>query len=213
LTAALKAAGLVDALQGKGPFTVFAPTDKAFKRLPKGTLENLLKPENRKLLTGILTYHVVPGNVKAEQVVKLKKAKTLNGQQVSIAVTKKGVKVNNAKVVKTDIETSNGVIHVINRVLIPSRDQAGVKNKIRHTIVNAINHGSGLYNAGHHKACADLYMKTAEKIMTSAGGSVCNSVMNRLETAVNTSRKTTCNNTRAWTLRHALDATLASVSE
>jgi len=118
LTAALQAAGLVDTLKGKGPFTVFAPTDEAFAKLPAGTVETLLKPENKAKLVGILTYHVVPGNVKAADVVKLTSAKTVQGQTVAIDA-KDGVKINNANVVKADIETSNGVIHVIDTVLLP----------------------------------------------------------------------------------------------
>jgi uncharacterized surface protein with fasciclin (FAS1) repeats len=118
LAAALKAAGLVDTLKGKGPFTVFAPTDEAFEKLPPGTVETLLKPENKDKLVAILTYHVVPGNVKAADVVKLKSAKTVQGQTVTIDATD-GVKINNAKVVKADIDCGNGVIHVIDTVLLP----------------------------------------------------------------------------------------------
>jgi len=118
LAAALQAAGLVDTLKSKGPFTVFAPTDEAFAKLPAGTVETLLKPENKAKLVAILTYHVVPGNVKAADVVKLTSAKTVQGQAVAIDAAD-GVKINNAKVVKADIETSNGVIHVIDTVLLP----------------------------------------------------------------------------------------------
>jgi uncharacterized surface protein with fasciclin (FAS1) repeats len=118
LAAALKAAGLVETLKGEGPFTVFAPTDEAFAKLPAGTVESLLKPENKAKLTAILTYHVVAGDVKAADVVKLKSAKTLEGQTVTIDATE-GVKINDAKVVKADIECTNGVIHVIDTVLLP----------------------------------------------------------------------------------------------
>lgn len=118
LAAALKAAGLVETLKGEGPFTVFAPTDEAFAKLPKGTVESLLKPENKERLVSILTYHVVPGKVKAADVVKLKEAKTVQGIKVKID-TNDGVKVDDAKVTKTDIECTNGVIHVIDTVLIP----------------------------------------------------------------------------------------------
>ncbi|HBO43192.1 MAG TPA: beta-Ig-H3/fasciclin [Planctomycetaceae bacterium] len=119
LAAALKAADLVETLKGKGPFTVFAPTDEAFSKLPKGTVENLLKPENKEKLAGILTYHVVAGKIMAADVVKLKEAKTIQGSNVSIKVAYGKVKVDNANVVKTDIQTSNGVIHVIDAVIIP----------------------------------------------------------------------------------------------
>ena len=119
LATALKAAGLIDTLKGKGPFTVFAPTDEAFAKLPKGTVEDLLKPENKAKLTAILTYHVVAGKVMAADVVKLKSANTVNGKSVQIVVDGGTVMVDNAKVVKTDIGTSNGVIHVIDTVLLP----------------------------------------------------------------------------------------------
>ncbi|MCC6509296.1 MAG: fasciclin domain-containing protein [Pirellulaceae bacterium] len=119
LVAAVKAAGLAETLSGKGPFTVFAPTNAAFEKLPKGTVESLLKPENKKKLVAILTYHVVAGKVMAADVVKLDKAKTVQGQEVKIVAGKDGVKVDNASVVKTDIVGSNGVIHVIDTVILP----------------------------------------------------------------------------------------------
>lgn len=120
LAAALEAAGLIETLKGDGPFTVFAPTDAAFAALPEGTVENLLKPENREQLIAILTYHVVPGKVLAADVVKLDKAKTVNGSDVMIKVADGNVSVDDAKVVKTDIDASNGVIHVIDTVILPN---------------------------------------------------------------------------------------------
>jgi uncharacterized surface protein with fasciclin (FAS1) repeats len=119
LVAAVKAAGLVDTLKGPGPFTVFAPTDEAFAKLPPGTLESLLKPENREKLRKILTYHVVAGNVMAKDVVKLQSAKTVEGGTLAIKIAGGGVMVNDAHVRKTDIIASNGVIHVIDTVLLP----------------------------------------------------------------------------------------------
>ena len=119
LAAALKAADLVDTLKGTGPFTVFAPTDEAFAKLPAGTVENLLKPENKEKLKAILTYHVVAGKVMAADVVKLKAAKTVEGSTVDISTMGGKVKVDNANVVKTDIAASNGVIHVIDTVIMP----------------------------------------------------------------------------------------------
>jgi len=117
--AAVKAAGLVDTLNSAGPFTVFAPTNAAFAKLPAGTVESLLKPENKAKLTAILTYHVVAGKVTAADVVKLKSADTVNGKAVKITAGHHGVKVNDANVTATDIKASNGVIHVIDTVLIP----------------------------------------------------------------------------------------------
>src|SRR6185295_2973711 len=119
LVAAVKAAGLVETLKGKGPLTVFAPTDEAFAKLPAGTVENLLKPENRGKLQAILTYHVVPGQVTAAEVVTLKSAKTANGRALQINVTDGKVMIDNAQVVSTDIMARNGVIHVIDTVVIP----------------------------------------------------------------------------------------------
>lgn len=119
LAKALQAAGLVDTLKGKGPFTVFAPTDDAFAKLPAGTLDDLLKPENKEKLKSILLYHVVSGKVTAAKVMKMKSAKTLNGQEVKISVSDGKVMVNDATVVKPDVMASNGVIHVIDTVLLP----------------------------------------------------------------------------------------------
>jgi uncharacterized surface protein with fasciclin (FAS1) repeats len=119
LAAALGAAGLVETLKGEGPFTVFAPTDDAFAKLPAGTVEDLLKPENKDRLTAILTYHVVPGEFMAADVVGLSEAETVNGQSIEISVEGSMVHVNDATVVATDIDASNGVIHVIDSVILP----------------------------------------------------------------------------------------------
>lgn len=126
LVAAVKAAGLVETLQGEGPFTVFAPTNEAFAKLPAGTVEELLKPENKDMLISVLTYHVVAGKVKAGDVVKLKSAKTVQGQNVDIRVTDQNrVIINNALVLSADIEAANGVIHVIDTVILPETSEAG----------------------------------------------------------------------------------------
>jgi uncharacterized surface protein with fasciclin (FAS1) repeats len=119
LAAALKAAGLVETLQGKGPFTVFAPTDAAFAKLPEGTVEELLKPENKQKLIAVLTYHVVPGKVMAKQAVTLDGAETVNGNSLTFKFDGESLMVDNAQVIKADVETSNGVIHVINNVMLP----------------------------------------------------------------------------------------------
>jgi uncharacterized surface protein with fasciclin (FAS1) repeats len=120
LARALEAAGLAETLKGPGPFTVFAPTDEAFAKLPKGTIESLLKPENRTKLTAILTYHVVPGRVMAAQVAAMTSAPTVNGQPLAIGAAHGTVTVGQASVVKADILCSNGVIHVIDTVLLPN---------------------------------------------------------------------------------------------
>jgi len=119
LVAAVKAAGLVDTLKGPGPFTVFAPTDEAFAKLPAGTVESLLKPENKARLQSILTYHVIPGKVMSRELVKLDSAKTVEGGSIAIQTMGGGVMVNNAHVTQADIVASNGVIHVIDTVILP----------------------------------------------------------------------------------------------
>lgn len=119
LVAAVKAAGLVETLQGEGPFTVFAPTNEAFAALPEGTLESLLKPENKDQLVKILTYHVVPGKVKSTDLKDGMKVNTVEGEKVKIAISDAVVKVNDAKVISADVMASNGVVHVIDKVILP----------------------------------------------------------------------------------------------
>lgn len=119
LVAAVQAAELVELLKSEGPFTVFAPTDEAFAKLPAGTVDGLLLPENRDQLVAVLKYHVVPGKVAAADVVKLNEATTAQGSAVTIKASDEGVMINDASVVKTDIETSNGIIHVIDSVILP----------------------------------------------------------------------------------------------
>lgn len=119
LVAAVKEAGLVETLKGDGPFTVFAPTDEAFAALPEGTVDMLLKPENKDKLVAVLTYHVVPGKIMATEVMKLNSAETVQGETVMIAIDDGNVMINNAKVAMPDVEASNGVIHVIDKVLLP----------------------------------------------------------------------------------------------
>lgn len=121
LVAAVKAAGLVDALSGEGPLTVFAPTDEAFAKLPQGTVESLLLPENKDKLVAILTYHVVAGSYPAAKVVKADSLKTLQGQAISIKTSDAGVTVDKAKVIATDVMCSNGVIHIIDSVILPKQ--------------------------------------------------------------------------------------------
>jgi uncharacterized surface protein with fasciclin (FAS1) repeats len=119
LAAALKAAGLVDALKGAGPFTVFAPTDEAFAKLPEGTVETLLKPENKEKLVDILTYHVVPADVPAEAAMKLKEATALNKKTITLEVKGDALYLNKSKVTTADVKCSNGTIHIIDAVLMP----------------------------------------------------------------------------------------------
>ena len=145
LLTAVKAAGLAGVLNGDGPFTVFAPTDEAFAKLPEGTIESLLKPENKQQLIDILKYHVVAGRVFSDQAIDAGRAKTLLGKEVNITVSASGFKINNSKLVATDVETANGVIHVIDSVLLPptiNRSEACtcLKNQLKkelHFIIKA----------------------------------------------------------------------------
>jgi len=121
LATALQSADLIKTLQGNGPFTVFAPTDEAFSKLPKGTVESLLKPENRDQLVSILTYHVVPGKVEAKKAVKLSEAKAVSGQKLDLNVKGGSLYLNQSKVIAADIMATNGVIHVIDQVLLPPK--------------------------------------------------------------------------------------------
>lgn len=176
LAAALQAAGLVDALKGDGPFTVLAPTDDAFAKLPKGTVENLLKPENKKQLIGVLTYHVVKGNVPAEQVVKLSGATSLNGQRIDIAVKDGKVSVDKANVVKTDIACSNGVIHVIDAVILPAGDnlvETAVKAGSFETLVAAAK-AAGLAEALTGEGPLTVFAPTDEAFAKLPEGTVAN---------------------------------------
>ncbi|MEE2681419.1 MAG: fasciclin domain-containing protein [Planctomycetota bacterium] len=141
LVAAVKAAGLVEALNSAGPFTVFAPTNDAFAKLPEGTVEFLLKPENKPMLVQVLSYHVVPGRITAEQVVSMKSAPTLEGQRLNIVVKDGTVKVDGATVTKTDINCSNGIVHQIDSVMLPVGDsitQVAAKNGKFKTLVAAV---------------------------------------------------------------------------
>ena len=144
LVAAVKAAGLVDALNSAGPFTVFAPTNEAFAKLPEGTVEFLLKPENKATLAQVLTYHVVPGRITAEKIVTMSSAPTLEGQRLDIAVTDGKVTVDGATVTKADINCSNGIVHQIDAVILPVGDtivEVASKNGSFKTLVAAVGAG------------------------------------------------------------------------
>lgn len=174
LAAAVTAAGLVETLQGPGPFTVFAPTDEAFAALPAGTVETLLKPENKQKLVAILTYHVVAGKVMASDVVKLDAAKTVNGQRVAIKVADGTVSVAGAKVLKTDIACSNGVIHVIDRVILPTEatiPEVAVKAGSFKTLVAAAQ-AAGLVDVLGSKGPFTVFAPTDEAFAKLPAGTV-----------------------------------------
>ncbi|GJM24548.1 MAG: hypothetical protein DHS20C16_09630 [Phycisphaerae bacterium] len=207
LLTALEAAGLTSALRDAGPFTVFAPTDAAFAKLPKGTVEGLLKDTEK--LKAILTYHVVSGEVLAKDVVKLSEAGTLQGQSVKVSAAN-GVKINDATVLKTDVKAENGVIHVIDSVLIPS--EGGQANADQDLIRRAIYHGATLYNDGHHAACAAVYEIAAMGLLANSDQSINNHNRNQLRAALASIQQSHDSRNNAWVMRHALDDVYASAS-
>jgi len=211
LAKALAAADLVDALRGDGPFTVFAPTDAAFAKLPKGTVESLLKPENKAKLQEILKYHVVAGKVDAAAAVGLGSAKTLGGGEVVITLTDGRLKVNQANVIKTDLAAANGLIHVIDEVLIPAEhSMATTGNSPRGLISLAVERGAPLFNDGQPAACAAIYEITANALLQLPDDEIPSSARKTLAKALAEARDQSAEK-RAWTLRHALDSTVAKL--
>lgn len=213
LTAALKAAGLTDALKDGGPLTVLAPTDAAFARLPEGTVESLLKPENREKLRTILQYHVLSGRVPANKVAGLDAAKTLAGPEVKISLANGQLRVNQARVVQTDIPARNGLIHVLDEVLLPPDAQAAPKAKAKsqggadaavgRVVRRAIERGVPLYNAGDPQACTAVYEVAA--LSLAERPDLPDAAKDRLRKAISQTRHQHGWSDRAWTLRRALD--------
>ena len=202
LLAAAKAARLVGALKNPdAELTVFAPTDDAFAKLPKGTVATLLKPENKAKLAAILKYHVLPRRV----LLGPYEAPTLEGGSVSIR-PEPGTHVNGAKVVLADVKTTNGVVHVIDTVLLPPEKPAAGHEAARKMIEDAINRGAPLYNAGHPKACADLYEKTMRTLLAQHGAALGDYGRRRFRKALNRMSTTHGHRSQAWLLRNALDA-------
>ncbi|MEM0897150.1 MAG: fasciclin domain-containing protein [Verrucomicrobiota bacterium] len=212
LAAALGAAGLVDTLKGDGPFTVFAPTDEAFAKLPEGTVESLLKPENKDQLVDILTYHVVSGEVPFSVAAGLDKAEALNKKSIAVSVTGGTLTLNESKVIENDIPCTNGIIHVIDTVLLPPAPERKTSQTASDLIKTAISKGARLYNHGQHEASAAIYQVTAKALMTMPEGSVSGADRSHLEKAMKMCAGSHCATTNAWTMRHALDRVLASNS-
>ncbi len=210
LLAAVKTAGLADALSGKGPFTVFAPTDDAFAKLPAGTVESLLKPENRSQLVDILKYHVVEGRYYAEDFFRRGRVNTLLNERVQVKYGNNAFQVNASNVVSTDIEAANGVIHVIDAVLLPntgesaSTDASGI-------IRLAIEKGVPLFNHGQKAACAAIYEVAATSVI--ALPSVPSEAKRPLIKALREIESTNSSSRQAWILRDALDSSLSRLEE
>lgn len=214
LLAAVDTAGLTATLQGRGPFTVFAPTDEAFRALPTGTVESLLKPENREQLKALLLYHVVPGRVSAATARTLDGAATVEGRRIRIRTSGASLRINEATVVSADVNASNGVIHVIDQVLMPpaassstrmttSRGTESVNTRARALIDLAIQRGAPLFNAGQPQATVALYELAARAVL--ALERVGTDVTRPLERGLQEAERVTSADDRAWTLRRALD--------
>jgi transforming growth factor-beta-induced protein len=210
LLAAASAAGLGDVLSGDGPLTLFAPTDEAFSQLPAGTVESLLEPENKAKLVRILKYHVLSGRVYAEQAAAAKQASTLLGRAVETSVTADGLRINDALVIRPDLETANGVIHVIDSVLLPksmNRQQA------LQTLEDAIRRGVPVYNQGQHSSCAAIYTTACRALVSGESAQLPPEVMASLQTTLDRAERIHHAGERAWALRHGIDSALASLRQ
>lgn len=207
LVTALKTADLVEALEGEGPFTVFAPSDEAFGKLPEGTLEKLLKPENRDQLTSILKYHVVPGKVVSRKAKKLDSAQTLLGKELKINRVGKDLYLNKSKVVQPDIRCSNGVIHVIDSVLLPPKPETSsqVGRKILRMAIHA---GVPLFNHGRHAHCASVYEAAARTVVRLENSGMNEDELNMLKKALGEASSNHCHTSKAWIMRMAFDKLL-----
>jgi len=215
LVAAVQAAGLVETLKGDGPFTVFAPTDAAFAALPDGTVESLLRPENREQLVAVLTYHVVPGRVTAEQVVTLDRATTVQGADVRIAVRDGAVRVNESNVVTTDIMASNGVIHVIDAVLLPpemtsDRSSPDRMSDASEILGLAIERGVPLFNDGEPAGTSAIY-EVAARAVLAGDFDLPRRAERALEEGLTRGHGTHDQTERAWIYRGALDRALDEI--
>ena len=209
LLAAVEAADLASVLSGPGPFTVFAPTDEAFDKLPAGTVESLLQAENKQKLTDILKYHVISGRVYDDDAVKAGSAKTLLGRGIDISLSADGVRINDALLRKKNIETSNGVVHVIDSVLIPTSISW---TTVMSSVTDAINEGAPIFNAGHHARCCDIYMETMEIISAAGIENADAGTMTMIDQTLAKARETHCDTARAWVLRRGLDSLYSRMS-
>lgn len=201
LLAAVTEAELAETLGSKGPFTVFAPTDAAFEKLPKGTVANLLKKENRDQLVKILTYHVVSGRVFSNDAIAAESATTLQGQSVKVGVNASGIAINEARVVAADIQASNGVIHVIDSVLLPPSLSA---SESRDLLERAVAKGSRAFNNGDFRTCCSVYESACQSIVD-CGTELPEGVNTALAAALRRASKVKHEGERAWVLRHGID--------
>lgn len=207
LVKAVEAAGLVDALSSDGPFTVFAPTDEAFSKVDSGTLESLLKPENKAKLRAILQYHVVPGRVFASDAIAGGSAQTLQGQSVTISYEDAQLRIDEAAITTPDLETSNGVIHVIDSVLMPATGKAEVEKMIQHAIAV----GAPAYNAGNVHKCVRVYKRTLSKMADHEA--VSDQMRKQIRRTMRAVDRQHAARDKAWTMRRMLDKAYAQMSE
>jgi uncharacterized surface protein with fasciclin (FAS1) repeats len=210
LLAAIDAAGLRSALNGKGPFTVLAPTDKAFSRLPPGTVSRLLKKENRDKLISILKFHVLSGELTAQKLVTNGTAATLEGSKVQASFRQGRLNVNDANVLNTDIVTANGVIHVIDKVLIPEQSLDKTA-KIKNLIEIAIDKGVPIFNNGQYEASATIYYICAKSLLSLCKTEFKTEIQQDLKSALDKVAQSKNFSDNAWILRKALDRTYNSL--
>ncbi len=214
LVAAAKAAGLASVLSGPGPFTIFAPTDEAFERLPRGTVDNLLKPENREKLGAILKYHVLPARVYAADALSAGIATTVEGSSLRVGYRAGRLTVNSSAILKTDLDASNGVIHVIDRVLLPGTPAPempalSVPGSPAELIRAAIARGVPLFNDGNPGACASVYEIAIGGLVALPNDAIAPEVRSALRASVGAAGDEADLTERAWLLRRALDSALA----
>jgi uncharacterized surface protein with fasciclin (FAS1) repeats len=208
LLAAVGAADLAGVLSGPGPFTVFAPTDEAFSALPAGTVETLLKPENKQKLIDILKYHVISGRVYDTDAVKAGSAATLLGRSIQVGLKADGITINDSKILSKNIDASNGVIHVIDSVLLPT---SMTRQNVMSSINGAIQQGAPIYNAGHHGQCCDIYMSAMESINAAGIANANPQTMTMLTQTLDNARNTHSMTERAWVLRRGMDSLYSTV--
>ena len=218
LLAAAEAAGLDGVLAGKGPFTVFAPTDEAFKALPEGTVSELLKAKNRDQLKAILTYHVIAGSVSAGDALNAKNAKTVNGKSLEFGIENGAFKVNGATIRTTDIECDNGVIHVIDAVLLPQSDKSAKAEAAAHNgatiagkIETAIDRGVPVFNSGKSGECANIYKACLNGLMKEKV--IDSKLRESLQGLMDRANHLECDVERAWLYRAGLDSVYKAVSK
>ena len=206
LLTAANEAGLVDALKSKGPLTILAPTDEAFGKLPKGTLEDFLKPENKDKLSAVLKYHVIAGKLSARNLAGTESVESLSGEELFISIKDGRLILNESKVIGSDIEASNGIIHVVDSVLLPPKPESP-EQKMMSLIEETIEIGAPLYNKGQREACAAIYKLTAKALLSLAGDNLNDKIINDIKNTLKKVNDNSSHSSNAWSLRGVLDRT------